>query len=134
MKGFTQNIEEIAIANTNFRKVLYTSSYMQLVIMSIPAGGEIGMETHGVDQFIRIEKGTGKAVLDGEEHAIEDGTAVVVPAGTQHNFINTGSDDLKLYTLYAPPHHKDGIVHATKEDAEKDEEGHKDEFLGDTTE
>jgi mannose-6-phosphate isomerase-like protein (cupin superfamily) len=134
MKGFVQNIEKDAIDNTNFRAVLYTSSYMQLVVMSIPVGGEIGMETHGVDQFIRIERGTGKAILDGVEHEIEDGSAVVVPSGTEHNFVNTGDVDLKLYTIYAPPHHKDGIVHATKEDAEKDEEGHKDEFLGDTTE
>jgi mannose-6-phosphate isomerase-like protein (cupin superfamily) len=134
MKGFVQNIEQDAIENENFRKVLYTSSYMQLVVMSIPVGGEIGVETHGVDQFIRIEKGQGKAVLDGEEHAIEDGTAVVVPSGTEHNFINTGDTELKLYTIYAPPHHKDGIVHAAKEDAEKDEEAHRDEFLGDTTE
>jgi len=134
MKGFVQNIEQDAIQNTNFRQVLYTSNYLQLVVMSIPVGGEIGMETHGVDQFIRIEQGKGKAILNGEEHDIEDGTAVVVPASTEHNFVNTGDTDLKLYTIYAPPHHTDGIVHKTKEDAEKDEKEHKDEFLGDTTE
>jgi mannose-6-phosphate isomerase-like protein (cupin superfamily) len=134
MKGFVQNIEEKTLANTTFRSVLYTGSYMQLVVMSIKPGEEIGMEIHGQDQFVRIEKGTGTVVLDGEEHAIEDGTAVVVPAGTKHNFINTGVDELKLYTIYSPPHHTDGIVHETKEDAEKDEEEHKDEFLGDTTE
>jgi mannose-6-phosphate isomerase-like protein (cupin superfamily) len=134
MKGFVQNIEQAAIDNTTFRTVLYTGSYMQLVVMSIKPGEEIGMEMHGQDQFVRVEKGKGKAVLDDVEHPIEDGIAVVVPAGTHHNFINTGDEDLKLYTIYAKPHHKDGVVHETKEDAEKDEEEHKDEFLGDTTE
>jgi mannose-6-phosphate isomerase-like protein (cupin superfamily) len=134
MKGFVHNIEEQALENTNFRAVLYTGQYLQLVVMSVKPGEEIGMEVHGQDQFVRIERGTGKVVLDGAEHDIEDGTAVVVPAGTKHNFINTGSDDLKLYTIYAPPHHTDGIVHKTREDAEEDEKEHKDEFLGDTTE
>lgn len=134
MKGFTGNIETQTLENTTFRTVLYTGNYMQLVVMSVPAREEIGLEAHGQDQFIRVEAGEGKAVLDGKEHELADGVAVVVPAGTEHNIINTGNTDLKLYTIYAMPHHTDGIVHETKEDAEKDEEGHKDEYLGDTTE
>jgi mannose-6-phosphate isomerase-like protein (cupin superfamily) len=130
MKGFISNIEQETLENTNFRKVLYTASYMQLVVMSIPAGEDIGEEVHGQDQFIRVESGEGKAVLDGVEHAIKDDTATVIPAGTKHNIINTGESDLKLYSLYAMPHHEDGTVHATKADAEKDHE----EYLGDTTE
>jgi mannose-6-phosphate isomerase-like protein (cupin superfamily) len=130
MKGFISNIERETLENTNFRKVLYTASYMQLVVMSIPAGEDIGEEVHGQDQFIRVESGEGKAVLDGVEHAIKDDTATVIPAGTKHNIINTGESDLKLYSLYAMPHHEDGTVHATKADAEKDHE----EYLGDTTE
>ena len=134
MKGFNDNIEKLTLENENFRHVLYTGQYSQLVVMSVPAGEEIGMEVHGQDQFIRIEAGQGKAVLDDVEHALSDGFAVVVPAGTHHNIINTGTDPLKLYTIYSPPHHTDGIVHKTKADAEKDEEEGKDEFLGDTTE
>lgn len=130
MHGHVTNIEKDTLDNTNFRKVLYTGQYSQLVVMSVPAGEEIGKEVHGQDQFIRIEAGVGTAVIDGTEHEIRDGVAVVVPAGAEHNIVNTGSDDLKLYTLYAPPHHADGTVHATKEDAERDDE----EFLGDTTE
>ncbi|MDB5245307.1 MAG: uncharacterized protein JWN90_412 [Parcubacteria group bacterium] len=134
MKGYVTDIEADTLENTNFRTVVYTAQYMQLVLMSIPVDGEIGEEVHGQDQFIRIEQGEGKAVLNDVEHAIVDGSAIVVPAGTKHNFINTGSEDMKLYTLYATPHHKDGIVHKTKADAERDEESGKDEFLGDTTE
>ena len=134
MKGFTDNIEKLTIENDNFRKVLYTGQYSQLVVMSVPVGEEIGMEVHGQDQFIRIEAGQGKAVLDDVEHELSDGFAIVVPASTHHNIINTGDVPLKLYTIYSPPHHTDGIVHKTKADAEKDEEEHKDEFLGDTTE
>ena len=134
MKGFVTDIEQDTLENKTFRTVLYTGSYMQLVVMSIKPGEEIGMEMHGQDQFVRIEAGKGKVILDEKEHEIADGSAVVVPAGTHHNFINTGEEDLKLYTLYATPHHKDGVVHKTKEDAEKEEEEHKDEFLGDTTE
>ncbi len=130
MKGFVQDIEKETLENDNFRKVLYTASYMQLVVMSIPEGEEIGEEVHGQDQFIRIEAGEGKAVLDDVEHALADGTAVVVPAGTKHNIVNTGAGDLKLYSIYATPHHEDGTIHRTKADAEKDHE----EFLGDTTE
>lgn len=130
MTGYTTNIEKDTLQNEHFRKVLYTASYMQLVVMAIPAGEDIGEEVHGQDQFIRVEAGEGKAVIDGEEHALTDGFVVVVPAGARHNILNTGSGPLKLYTLYAPPHHKDGTVHATKAEAEADHE----EFLGDTSE
>lgn len=128
MKGFVTDIEKETLENGNFRKVLYTADRMQLVVMSV--SGEIGMETHGQDQFIRIEEGTGKVVLDGDAHDLKDGSVVVIPAGIEHNILNTGSTPLKLYSLYSPPHHKDGVIHKTKEEAEKDEE----EFLGDTTE
>lgn len=131
MHGFVSNIEEKTLSNEHFREVLYTAAYMQLVVMSIPAGEEIGLETHGQDQFIRIEAGTGKAKLNGEEHTLEDGTALVIPAGTKHNIINTGSEPLKLYSIYAAPHHKDGTIHKTKAEADADEE---EEYLGDTTE
>lgn len=130
MKGYIRNIEEETLSNENFRKVLYTGQYSQLVVMSVPPGEDIGKEVHGQDQFIRIEGGEGKAILDGVEHSLSDGMAVVVPAGSEHNIINTGSEPLKLYSLYSPPHHADGTVHATKEEAENDDE----EFLGDTTE
>jgi len=130
MKGFINDIESETIENTNFRKVLYTASYMQLVLMSIPAGEDIGEEVHGQDQFIRIEAGNGRATLDDVSHDIADGSAIVIPAGTKHNIVNVGDEDLKLYSIYAAPHHKDDVVHKTKADAEKDEE----EFLGDTTE
>lgn len=117
MKGYVGNIEQATLDNTNFRKVLYTAKHSQLVVMSIPPGGEIGEETHAdVDQFLRLEQGKGKAILDDVEHDIEDAWAVVVPAGTKHNFINTGDVDLKLYSIYSPPEHKDGTVHATKAD------------------
>jgi mannose-6-phosphate isomerase-like protein (cupin superfamily) len=131
MKGFVTNVEADSLENDNFRKVLYTSSYMQLVLMCVAPSEDIGEETHGQDQFIRVEEGEGKAVLDGVEHELSDGFAVVVPAGTKHNIINTSdSDSLRLYTIYAPPHHEDGVVHATKADAEAAEE----EFLVDTSE
>lgn len=131
MKGFVTNIEADTLENEYFRKVLYTASYVQLVVMSVAAGDEIGEEVHGQDQFIRVEAGEGKAVLDGQEHALTDGVVVVIPAGTRHNIINTSaSDALKLYTLYAPPHHEDGTVHKTKAEADAAEE----EFHGDTTE
>lgn len=130
MKGFTVDIEGKTLDNENFREVLYTASYMQLVVMSIPAGEDIGKEVHGQDQFIRVESGDGEAVLDGVTHALTDGVALVIPAGTEHNITNTGEEPLKLYTIYATPHHKDDVVHVTKKDAEKDGE----EFLGDTTE
>ena len=127
---YNTNIEKVTKENTDFRRVLYTSKNSQLVLMSIKPGEEIGMEVHGLDQFLRFEQGEGKAVLDGVESSVEDGSAVVVPAGTQHNFINTGDVDLKLYTIYSPPNHKDGVIHKTKEEAEADDE----HFDGVTTE
>ena len=130
MKGYLADIERETLDNTNFRKVLYTASYMQLVVMSIPKGEDIGVEIHGQDQFIRVEAGEGKAILDGVEHVLKDDSATVIPAGTEHNIINTGETDLKLYSIYAMPHHEDGVVHKTKAEADKDHE----EYLGDTTE
>ena len=130
MKGFVKNIEEIAVANTDFRQVLYTAQYSQLVIMALKPGEEIGMEVHKLDQFFRVEEGTGEAVLDGVHTPITAGFAVLVPAGTRHNIVNMGSVPLKLYTLYSPPNHRDGVVHHTRADAEKDTE----HFEGQTTE
>ena len=130
MKGFVKNIEEIAVANTDFRQVLYTANYSQLVIMALKPGEEIGMEVHKLDQFFRVEEGTGEAVLDGVHTPISAGFAVLVPSGTQHNIVNMGSVPLKLYTLYSPPNHRDGVVHPTRADAEKDTE----HFEGKTTE
>jgi len=118
MKGYVENIEQKTLANEYFREVLYTDERLQLVVMSLLPNEDIGEEVHGLDQFIRIEKGEGKAVLDGVEHAIGDGSAVVIPKGTRHNIINTSStESLKLYTLYAPPDHKDHLIHKTKADA-----------------
>jgi mannose-6-phosphate isomerase-like protein (cupin superfamily) len=132
MKGFVDNIEKLSLENENFRKVLYTAKNSQLVVMSLLPGEEIGMEVHHLDQFLRIEKGVGKAILDGVEHEIGDGFAVVVPAGTNHNIVNTSqTEKMKLYTVYSPPNHKDGKIHVTKADAEADEEEH---FDGITTE
>lgn len=132
MKGFCNNIEKATLENGNFRKVLYTGKHSQLVLMSLKPGEEIGMEVHEEnDQFFRFEKGQGKVVIDGNEYDVSDGIAVVVPAGAQHNVINASdSDDLKLYTIYSPAHHKDGIVRATKAEAEADSP----EFDGETTE
>lgn len=132
MKGYVANIEKETLENENFRKVLYTAKNSQLVVMSLKPGEEIGEETHELDQFLRIEQGKGKAVLDGVEHEIEDDFAIVVPAGMRHNFINTSdSDSMKLYSIYSPPEHREGVVHVTKEDAEVDT---MDEFDGKTTE
>ncbi len=132
MKGYTANIEKDTVANSSFRKVLYTGKHSQLVLMSIPPKGEIGLETHtDNDQFFRFEKGVGKCLIDGNEYAVGDGVAVVVPAGAEHNVINTSEiDDLKLYTIYSPSHHKDGIIRATREEAEANEA----EFDGVTSE
>jgi mannose-6-phosphate isomerase-like protein (cupin superfamily) len=130
MKGFVQNIEEISIRNENFRQVLYTAKNCQLVIMALKPGEDIGMEVHKLDQFFRVEEGKGVAVLDGIRTEISSGFAVLVPAGTNHNIINSGTDSLKLYTLYAPPNHRDGVVHQTRTDAEADNE----HFDGKTTE
>jgi len=119
-KGFYINIEKETIENKNFRKVLYTASYMQLVLMSLRPREEIGLEVHGVDQFFRFEKGQGKVIIGNNEYLVKDGDVIVVPAGMPHNVINTSeTEELKLYTIYAPPHHKDGIIRETKEEAEK---------------
>jgi mannose-6-phosphate isomerase-like protein (cupin superfamily) len=131
MKGFIINIEKAAEENGKFRQVLYTAHYSQLVVMSIPPQGEIGEEVHGLDQFLRIESGEGKTILDGVETPIAAGFAIVVPAGTRHNFVNTSAtEDLKLYTVYAPPNHVDGTVHATKAEAD----AHEEHFDGKTSE
>jgi len=123
MKGFHINIEKETLENNNFRKVLYTAKHSQLVLMSLKPKEEIGAEVHpDNDQFFRFEKGQGKVIIDGNEYEVSDGFAVVVPSGAQHNVINTSeTDDLKLYTIYSPAHHKDGIVRATKEEAEAQE-------------
>jgi mannose-6-phosphate isomerase-like protein (cupin superfamily) len=132
MKGYVQNIEQETLANENFRKVLYTAKYSQLVLMSLKPGEEIGMEVHpDTDQFFRIDSGKAKIVIDGNEYNAQDGFAAVAPAGSQHNVINTSAaNPLKLYTLYCPAHHRNGVVHATKEQAMADNE----EFDGSTTE
>lgn len=130
MKGFVQDIEGIAVENEEFRRVLYTASNCQLVVMALKPGEEIGAEVHELDQFFRVEEGTGEAVLDGVRSVLSAGFAVLVPAGTNHNIINTGSTPLKLYTLYAPPNHRDGVVHHSRADAEADGE----HFDGKTTE
>lgn len=132
MKGFHANIEQETLGNTNFRKVLYTGKHTQLVLMSLPVGGEIGLETHTEnDQFFRFDGGVGKVIIDSNEYEVSDGSAVIVPAGAQHNVINTSdSEPLQLYTLYSPPHHKDQIVRTTREKAEANDQ----EFDGVTTE
>ena len=123
MKGFYTNIEKDTLENGNFRKVLYTAKHSQLVLMSLKPKEEIGMEVHpDNDQFFRFEKGKAKVIIDGNEYNVSDGSAVVVPAGSQHNVINISeSEPLKLYTIYSPSHHKDGIVRLTKEEAEANE-------------
>lgn len=132
MKGFVENIEEQTLGNDNFRKVVYTAKHSQLVLMSLKPGEEIGEEVHADgDQFFRVDKGEGKVIIDGNESAITDGFAVVVPAGAKHNVINTSATEpLQLYTIYSPPHHRDGVVHATVAEAQADNE----EFDGQTTE
>jgi mannose-6-phosphate isomerase-like protein (cupin superfamily) len=134
MKGFNTNIEKETLENTNFRKVLYTGKHSQLVLMSLKPSEEIGMEVHlDNDQFFRFEKGEGKCIIDGNEYKLGDGSVIIVPAGAEHNIINTsGAEDLKLYTIYSPAHHKDGIVRVTKEEAERKEND--EEFDGVTTE
>lgn len=126
MTGYTINIEEKALQNENFREVLYTGQHSQLVVMSLLPNEEIGREVHAiVDQFIRVEKGEAKAIINGEEHILSDGVAIVVPAGAEHNIINTSSENkLKLYTIYSPAHHKDQTVHKTKQDALDDDQDH----------
>jgi mannose-6-phosphate isomerase-like protein (cupin superfamily) len=124
--SYIVDIEKRSLENDYFRKVLFTAEHCQLVVMSIPPGGEIGMETHsGVDQFIRVEAGVGQSVLNGEEQPIAEGTALVITAGTEHNILNTSEHvALKLYTIYSPPHHPDGTIHETKAEADAAEAEH----------
>ncbi len=131
-KGFNTNIEKETLENNSFRKVLYSGSHLQLVLMSLKAGEEIGEEVHhDNDQFFRFESGFGICTVDGNEYKVKDGDVIIIPAGAKHNIINVdNTTELKMYTIYAPPHHKDGIVRASKEDAENNEE----EFDGKTTE
>lgn len=125
MKGYVDNIEKLTLENKTFRTVLYTDKNLQLVVMNLLPNEDIGEEIHQLDQFIRVESGTGTAVLDGVEHNISDGFAIIVPTGSRHNIINTSSTEaLRLYTLYSPPNHKDGTIHATKADALADEDEH----------
>lgn len=132
MKGFTTNIETSTLENVNFRKVLYTGKHAQLVLMSLKPNEEIGLEVHPKnDQFFRFEKGQATCIIDGNEYSVRDGDVIIVPAGAQHNIINTSSsDELKIYTLYSPAHHKDSVVHKTKAEAEVSSE----KFDGVTTE
>jgi mannose-6-phosphate isomerase-like protein (cupin superfamily) len=130
MKGFVKDIEDLAVRNQSFRKVLYTASDTQLVLMTLKPGEEIGEEVHNLDQFFRVEEGTGEAVIDGKATQIHPGFAVLVPAGARHNIISTGSHPLKLYTLYSPPNHRDGVEHDTRAEADADPE----HFDGKTTE
>lgn len=132
MKGFKSSIEQAVVQNSNFRKVLYTGKHSQLVLMSLKVGEDIGMETHAEnDQFFRFEQGEGKCIIDGNEYVVGNGDVIIVPAGAKHNVINTSkTEDLKLYTIYSPAHHKDGIVRVTKSKAMANEE----EFDGKTTE
>lgn len=130
MRGFVKDIELLTEKNDNFRQVLYTAKHSQLVVMTLKPKEEIGSEIHGLDQFFRVEAGSGLAVLDGVETPICSGFAIVVPAGARHNIINSGSEPLRLYTVYSPPNHRDGVVHATRTAAEADTES----FDGKTTE
>ena len=129
MKGYVQDLESLAVKNNDFRRVLYTAENCQLVLMALKPNEEIGAEVHKLDQFFRIEEGSGEVVLDGVRTAIRAGFAVVVPAGVNHNIVNTGTVSLKLYTIYAPPNHRDGVVHHTRADAAADNE----HFDGKTT-
>src|SRR3989339_392221 len=132
MKGFCQNIEKVTLENTNFRKVLYSGQHSQLVLMSLKPLEEIGLEVHeDNDQFFRFEQGMGKCIIDGNEYELKDGVAAIVPAGAEHNIINSSAtEDLKMYTIYSPAHHKDQIVRATKQEAIDNEA----DFDGQTTE
>lgn len=124
MRGFSDNIEKLTLENTNFRKVLHTAKHSQLVLMRLKPGEGIGEEVHDDgDQFFRVEKGQGRVIIDENSYDVSDGSAIIVPQGAKHNVINTSeTEDLKLYTIYSPPHHKNGTVHATKTDAEADSE------------
>ncbi len=123
MKGFKGNIEQLTLDNDNFRKVLYTAPHLQLVLMSLKVGEDIGLETHeNIDQFFRFESGTGKCIIDNNEYHVADGDAIIVPAGAKHNVINTGTTALKMYTIYGPPNHQVGTIRKTKIDAERKDE------------
>ena len=130
MKGYVQDIEAVTVANRDFRRVLYTAEHCQLVVMALGPSEEIGEEVHDVDQFFRIEAGSGSVVIDGVRTPLRPGSAIVVPAGARHNVVNDGPTALQLYTLYAPPHHRDGVVHHRRADADADSE----HFDGRTTE
>jgi mannose-6-phosphate isomerase-like protein (cupin superfamily) len=133
MKGYVENIEEATVANEDFRRVLYTGKNLQLVLMTLQPGEEIGEEVHeDIDQFFRVEEGSGTIYIDGNASQIEDDFAAIVPAGARHNVVNSGTEPLKLYTLYGPPEHKHGTVHKNKEQAEQDHEN--DHFDGRTSE
>lgn len=129
-KGIKHDIEKETVENKDFRKVLYTGEHIQLVLMTLKPGEDIGMEVHDVDQFFRFEKGTGKVIINDTEYNVKDGDSVIIPAGSEHNVINTGSGTLNMYTLYAPPHHEVGTEHTTKEEAEMADE----EWQGKTSE
>ena len=133
MKGYCDNIEQVTLANGDFRRVLYTGGHLQLVLMTLPPGCDIGEEVHeDRDQFFRIEEGAGLIRIDGVDNRVEDDFAVIVPAGARHNVINDSDAPLKLYTIYGPPEHRDGVVHKTKEQAEADHDN--DHWDGETTE
>ena len=116
MNGYITNIEQVTLENTDYRRVLYTSKNSQLVLMNLQPGEEIGEEVHNLDQFIRLEQGRARVILDDVKHLVEADFAIVIPQGTKHNVINIGETELKLYTVYSPPEHKDGIVEGTKAD------------------
>ena len=133
MKGYVDNIERVTVANEDFRRVLYTGKHLQLVLMTLPPGCDIGEEVHeDRDQFFRIEEGRGTITIDGKAHEVEDDFAVIVPAGARHNVVASGNAPLKLYTLYGPPEHRDGVVHRDKAQAERDHDN--DHWDGGTTE
>lgn len=128
MKGYIKNIEDVTEKNANYRNVLYTGMHLQLTVMSLGPKESLGSETHDVDQFFRIEEG--ELVLDGRTTAIEEGFGIIIPAGAEHNIVNTGEEAMKLYSLYGPPHHKEGTIHRSRKDAERDTG----QFDGETTE
>lgn len=133
MKGYVDNMEQVTVANEDFRRVLYTGEHLQLVLMTLQPGEEIGEEVHeDRDQFFRFEEGDGEVRIDGKANPVEDDFAVIVPAGARHNVVNTGSAPLRFYTLYGPPEHKDGTVHKDKAQAERDHDN--DHWDGGTTE
>lgn len=131
MRGHIVDLEQETKTNNDFRRVIYTAEHSQLVLMSLQPGEEIGLETHSDnDQFIRLDAGEGRVMLDDAEYPIKEGYGIVIPAGAKHNLVNTGQGIMKLYTLYSPPHHEDGVLHSDKSHAEADSE----EFDGKTSE